>query len=204
MTQNSRNCLSCGAPLPDNRPKFCSHKHAMDWHNSQQDWRTRKDRFSRNAARKRAYEADPEFWRNKTRAWREAHPEQSKFFAQKQKEGYWRKPWVKAIIAAKGRAIKRNIPFDLTYEWGEKRWTGFCELTGIPFSPRRGASSSIFSPSLDKIIPAKGYVQTNCRFILFGVNNLKHDGTDEEMYMVAKSLISHLILVPGEVIAPET
>lgn len=100
------------------------------------------------------------------------------------------------IIAAKGRAAKRKLPFDLTYEWGEKRWTGFCELTGIPFAPRRDAPSSLFSPSLDKIIPAKGYIQDNCRFVLFGINNLKHDGTDEEMYYVAKSLISHLVLIP--------
>lgn len=197
MSQNSVNCcLSCGAPLPANRPKFCSHKHAMDWHNSRTPWKERKDRHTRNAAKKRAYDAHPENFRNKAQAWRAAHPEQAKFFALRQKEQNWRKPWIKMITAAKGRSAKRGLPFDLTYEWGEKRWTGFCELTGIPFGARRNAPSSIFSASIDKIIPSKGYVQDNCRFVLFGINNLKHDGTDEEMYYVAKSLISHQYWLP--------
>jgi hypothetical protein len=192
MTQNSRNCLSCGAPLPPNRPKFCSHKHAMDWHNSRQDWMERRDRGKRNAIKKARYEADPEFWRNKAKAWREANPDAARLIAEQAKHRYWEKPWIKMIIAAKGRAAKRGLAFDLTHEWGEKRWTGFCELTGLPFAPRYEANSSIFSPSLDKIIPARGYIQTNCRFVLFGVNNLKHDGTDEEMYLVAKALISNI------------
>jgi len=169
----------------------------MDWHNKRADWMERRDRGKRNASKKAAYDADPEYWRNKTRKWREDHPEQARLFAEQAKERYWEKPWLKMVIAAKYRANRRNLPFDLTNDWAEKRWTGFCELTGIPFAPRYAASTSIFSPSLDKIIPVKGYVQTNCRFILFGVNNLKHDGTDEEMYFVAKSLISHLILVPA-------
>jgi hypothetical protein len=175
----------------------------MDWHNARADWMLRRDRGKKNAERKAAYAADPEYWRNKAIAWREAHPEQALLIAQQAKERYWEKPWLKMTIAAKGRALKRGMPFDLTYEWAEKRWTGFCELTGLPFAPRYDASSSIFSPSIDKIVPSKGYVQTNCRFILLGVNNLKHDGTDEEMYLVAKSLISHLILVAQKVEGPK-
>jgi hypothetical protein len=190
MSQNSATCLTCGAPLPAHRPKFCSHKHAMDWHNSRQDWMERRDRGKRNAERKAKYEADPEFWRNKARAWRKAHPEQARLIAEQAKERYWEKPWLKITIAAKNRSTKRKLPFDLTHEWAEKRWTGFCELTGLPFAPRYGASSSIFSPSLDRIIPSKGYTQDNCRFVLLGINGLKHDGTDEEMFFVAKSLIS--------------
>lgn len=184
-------CLTCDTPLPPERKKFCCHKHAMKWHNSRSPWRERKDRHRKNAARKAAYRADPEFWRNKARAWREANPEGARMIALRAKERYWADPWIKLIIAAKGRAKARRLPFDLTPEWGQQRWTGFCELTKIPFSPRRDSSSSIFSPSIDRIEPAKGYTQNNCRFVLLGVNGLKHDGTDEAMYFVAAALLSN-------------
>jgi hypothetical protein len=169
----------------------------MKWHNSRAPWAERKDRHRKNAARKAAYRTDPEFWRNKTRKWREDHPEQAKFFAQKTKERYWASPWRKAVIAAKGRAAKKRVAFDLTVEWAQERWTGFCELTGIPFQPRFDAPSGIFSPSLDRIVPEKGYTQANCRFVLMGINGLKRDGTDEEMYLVVKSLIYHQNLAPA-------
>lgn len=184
-------CLTCTAPLTGKRTKFCRHKCAMKWHNSQAPWRERKDRHKRNAARKAEYRADPEFWKNKARAWRAANPERAAFFANQSKEKYWANPWKRSIIAAKGRAIKFELPFDLTFEWGESRWTGFCELTKIPFAPRYGAPSSIFSPSIDRIIPSAGYVQENCRFVLLGVNGLKHDGDDAAMYFVAAELLLH-------------
>lgn len=108
--------------------------------------------------------------------------------AQKAKEKYWTNPWCKLVIAAKGRAAKRGLPYDLTFEWAEGRWTGFCEVSGIPFQPRYGANHGIFSPSIDRIESSKGYTQDNVRFVLMGVNGLKIDGTDAEMYFVAEAI----------------
>lgn len=84
----------------------------------------------------------------------------------------------------------RNLPFTLTDEWARKRWTGRCELTGIPFVVA-GTHGKFFSPSLDRIDPKKGYVDDNCRFILFAVNTLKGVGTDEDMMLVARELIAN-------------
>lgn len=99
------------------------------------------------------------------------------------------RPWNIAVSSARTRARESDIPFDLTDEWGAARWTGKCELTGIPFRIVRGVGTKIFAPSLDRIIPSLGYVQSNCRFILFCVNAFKHNGTDEQMYAVADALM---------------
>lgn len=104
------------------------------------------------------------------------------------------------IIAAKQRSKVKGIPFDLTFEWAKTRWTGFCELTGLPFS-----DAGIFLASLDRKIPANGYVQSNCRFILFDINVFKNDGTDEAMYFVAEALLKHRELLeatPADIIDP--
>lgn len=206
MTQNSK-CLICETALDGRRTKFCCHKCAMKWHNRRAIWAERSDRAVHNARKRAAYAADPEGWAAKARAWRAANPEKHRIIETRSKERYWASPWMKMVNAARLRAKKKNLPFDLTFEWAEQRWTGFCELTGIPFSPRYNTSAGLFSPSIDKIDPKKGYVQSNSRFILFAVNNLKHDGTDEAMYLVAEALIANRTPIlerrAAQVIAPE-
>lgn len=91
------------------------------------------------------------------------------------------------LKGASYRAKSKGLIFDLTDEWARERWTGFCELTGIAFQPSSGGQGTR-SPSLDRISPALGYVQSNCRFILSAVNSLKGSGSDEEMFVIAKAI----------------
>lgn len=77
-------------------------------------------------------------------------------------------------------------------EWAEKRWTGKCEITGLPFILSTQRNPYLFSPSLDKIVPSLGYVPDNCRFILHAVNALKGAGTDEQMLEIAKAIVEKL------------
>lgn len=103
-------------------------------------------------------------------------------------------PWRNLLIGTARRAKINNLPFELTDAWAKARWTGYCELTGIPFaSPeqRTGYKNRNFSPSIDKIIPTLGYTVANSRIILWAINSLKRDGTDEQMYCIAKALIEH-------------
>lgn len=98
-------------------------------------------------------------------------------------------PWLSILKAAKSRATKRGIVFDLTPEWIEQRWTGRCEITGLSF--RIGTKVSgpkSFSPSIDRIDTTRGYAQDNCRIILWAVNALKADGSDDDMYLVAEAV----------------
>ena len=185
-------------PLVGNQLRFCSRQHGNTWHNHQGHWKERKDRFSRNAKKRAAYKANPEYWRNRQKAWREANPEQSRLIYERQKAKHPLSPWRRMVIAAKQRATAKAMPFDLTFEWASKRWTGFCELTNLPFVvTRENGATAIFSPSLDRIIPVLGYVQTNCRFVLLGINGLKNDGTDEAMYLVAEALLAYKTTLIG-------
>ena len=100
-------------------------------------------------------------------------------------------PWTKFFHSAQQRAKKKNVPFDLTPEWVQARWTGRCEITDIPFSTAKTTRGpGFFSPSLDRVVPEHGYVQTNCRFVLWAVNAMKSEGTDEDMMIVARALVA--------------
>ena len=178
-------CIVCNAPLSGKQKRFCSQKHAMDWHNSKAPWRELQARYRKNAKQKAERRANPEFWRNRQKAYREAHPEYVKAVAVQTAKRHEASPWRRCVIGAKQRAKIKNHPFDLTFEWAESRWTGFCELTNIPFGP------GPFAPSLDRIIPELGYVQTNCRFVLLGINGLKNIGSDDAMYLIAEALLAH-------------
>jgi hypothetical protein len=93
------------------------------------------------------------------------------------------KPWVSLIGKARRRATEKGLPFNLDSEWGAASWTGRCAVTGALFQPERGR---MWSASIDRIIPALGYVQANCRFVFWSVNCLKNDGSDSDMREIAR------------------
>ena len=93
-------------------------------------------------------------------------------------------PWKVLIEMAKVRGRKKGTPCDLTDAWAKARWTGKCEITGLPFEfglTKRGP----FSPSIDQIKQGQGYTQDNSRFVLWAINSFKNVGTDEQMYEIA-------------------
>ena len=78
------------------------------------------------------------------------------------------------LYDAKKRSIKKNIPFNLTREWIQQKLVfGRCELSALPFEygAKKGRLSP-FTPSIDRIVPALGYTQQNCRVICYCLNNL--------------------------------
>jgi len=82
----------------------------------------------------------------------------------------------------------KGLPFDLTLEWAREKYTGRCELTELEFKPQIGVQCP-FSPSIDRIVPELGYVQSNCRFVLSALNSLKQNGTDEDLLLIARALV---------------
>lgn len=101
-----------------------------------------------------------------------------------------RYPWTALLHAAAYRAKKRNLEFTLTDEWAREQWTGFCAVSGLPFVVRVGGAPGpkFYSPSIDQIAPKGGYTPANCRFVIWAVNALKHDGTDADVMLVVKSI----------------
>lgn len=102
------------------------------------------------------------------------------------------RPWRKIIHAARTRSKISGIPCDIDMAWAEQRWTGFCEMTLLPFdiSPNR-TRGNLFSPSIDRINPTLGYIKNNCRFILMAVNLMKLTGRDSDVYKIAAALMKN-------------
>jgi len=109
------------------------------------------------------------------------------------KENPLKRSIISAFAKARVRAKKRSVPFDIpkgTTKLLFERSKGRCELSGIPFRPTTTGICSIFSPSLDRINPSKGYVIGNIRLVLHGLNALKGDRTDEELFEICKSVVA--------------
>lgn len=97
--------------------------------------------------------------------------------------------WKYLIHYAHRRAQKADVPFDLFEHQAEiKRRVeaGLCEMTGLPFNVG-GVGRAWDSPSIDRIRPADGYVLSNVRVILFGLNFAMADWGEDVFAKMARS-----------------
>lgn len=87
------------------------------------------------------------------------------------------------LNGAKNRAKRRGVPFALTIE--DIQIPEFCPVLGIPLAHHVGETGFFpDSPSLDRIVPEKGYVRGNVRVISNRANRLKNDATAAELRAV--------------------
>jgi len=106
------------------------------------------------------------------------------------------------VNGAKSRIRKRKkeqnitIPFDLTYDWVEKKLLdGYCEVTGTkffikPYSKRDDyISVHPFSPSLDQIAPSGGYTMDNVEVVCDQYNKMKGDRHITSAVKIARNLL---------------
>ena len=94
--------------------------------------------------------------------WREANPEKHR----ERVKAWKRENPVKAMIqAARGRARKTGIPFDLTQE--DVPQNEFCPVLGIRLRYGMGGGKKMLpeSATLDRVIPDLGYVKGNVAII---------------------------------------
>jgi len=116
------------------------------------------------------------------------------------KDGYVRETWgnwrsyhrfkVKSLkVNAVYRASKEGYKSDLTIDYLLKIFPKdfICPALGVKmeWGNKKGTRTS---PSLDKIIPDKGYMKGNVAFISLKANSIKSDATSEEVIKVAKWL----------------
>jgi len=94
------------------------------------------------------------------------------------------------IRAAKWRAKKKGLPFDLDLHrpWLATEIAGGCALSGLPFgsNPKRAWDS----PSLDRIRPELGYVRSNVRMILWCLNSAFGDWGEDQFEIVARAWLA--------------
>lgn len=100
------------------------------------------------------------------------------------------------VNGAKQRAKVKEIPFDLTYEWVEKKLKrGLCEVSGTPFYIRPYSNREEYtkvhphSPSLDQINPSKGYTMDNVQIVCDQVNKFKGDRHVSSMVIIAQNFL---------------
>jgi hypothetical protein len=96
-----------------------------------------------------------------------------------------------ALAAAKHRAGKRGLPFDLTQKWALdkiERQEFKCALTGIQFllEEQRGTTHARpYTPSFDRIDCSGGYTMDNVRIVVFAVNMMLSDWGEDVFHRVA-------------------
>lgn len=89
-------------------------------------------------------------------------------------------PEARLLSAARQRAKTQGLPFDLRKE--DILIPLLCPALGIPLRREHGGMRTDDSPSLDRLVPAAGYVRGNVRVISWRANRLKNDATLEEMW----------------------
>ena len=96
---------------------------------------------------------------------------------------------------AKDRARRGGLPFDLDRAWlGPKLIRGVCEVSGLVLqrvSPGQYRTHP-YAPSIDRIEPALGYVQSNCRLVCFAVNRARSDFGDAVLLEIASGIVKTL------------
>lgn len=96
------------------------------------------------------------------------------------------------LAAAKTRAAKRGLLFNLSEDWALEqieRQDFKCALTGIPFSLEHEGVSvrNPYTPSFDRIDNAKGYTVDNVRIVTWAINSMISDWGEEVFYHVANA-----------------
>jgi len=96
---------------------------------------------------------------------------------------------------AKQRARLADLPFDLELE--DIVIPEVCPVFGSQIEKGRGTYTDN-SPTLDRIIPAKGYTKKNTWVISMRANRLKQDASLEEIGMIYLALEQKLKILAGE------
>lgn len=91
------------------------------------------------------------------------------------------------------RAIKKNMPYNLTPEWVHDHMiNGTCEVTGIKFKLQpNNAACNPFLPSIDRVDSNKGYTRDNCKVVIIGFNILKSNNSNDEVLKFCKGFVEY-------------
>jgi hypothetical protein len=90
------------------------------------------------------------------------------------------------VQQAQQRAKKTRAPFAIT--WEDVVIPALCPLLGIPLLRDTHCKFHPNNPSLDRILPDKGYVPGNVWVISWRANVLKNNATLEEIERLAQFL----------------
>ena len=106
---------------------------------------------------------------------------------------YRKRPYIQIYSAIKIRAKRKNIPFKISQEYLKNLLLNApkkCPALGIKMTisaahPNASRIKSDSSPSVDRIIPEKGYVEGNLVVVSDLANKIKTDATPDQIRKVA-------------------
>jgi hypothetical protein len=99
-----------------------------------------------------------------------------------------------ALMGAKTRARQKGVPFDISV--ADIHIPDKCPVLGIPLV--WGDRLSNNTPSVDRVIPEKGYVKGNCVVISMKANRLKNNASEEDLRAILKYVTNHTAFIPQE------
>ena len=97
------------------------------------------------------------------------------------------RPFYSTLKAAKHRAKARDLPFSITEEYLESIWTGVCPVFQVRLNlPLHGEGHkyTTVTPSLDRLVPDRGYVPGNVIWISMRANQIKSNASSAEILAV--------------------
>lgn len=106
---------------------------------------------------------------------------------ERRRKGYWdnkneKEMWLWKILGNKvPNLIKRDTLFDELWENFPER----CPILDLELDFSEKGKRNDSSPSIDKIIPEKGYVPGNVAIISWRANRIKNNGTADEHQKIA-------------------
>lgn len=101
------------------------------------------------------------------------------------------------LSAAKLRAAKKKIPFNISDEWVMTAAAQTqCAVTGAMFDLMPydgGARKNPLAPSIDRIDPTQGYTDDNCRLVCVWYNIAKQDWSDDLMRTILAAALPRIV-----------
>ena len=91
------------------------------------------------------------------------------------------------LMGAKTRAKANGVPFDIVV--ADITIPDVCPVFGIPL--RWGDKLTNNTPSVDRLVPEKGYVKGNCMVISMKANRLKNNASVEELRKLLEYVTSN-------------
>lgn len=89
------------------------------------------------------------------------------------------------------RCRKNGTPFNLTKEYVDSITPTHCPILGYLLVRQVGkVGASYNSPSIDRIVPSKGYIIGNVQIISNKANTMKSNATPEELLMFANWILN--------------
>lgn len=141
-----------------------------------------KDKQKQTEAKKTWDQKHPENARARCKKWRDSH---KKELAVSQAKYYKDNPDVYLLNACRQRAKKLGIPFNITRE--DVIIPQNCPALGMPLERgTKGFHES--SPSIDQIVPGKGYIKGNVMVVSFRANRIKSNASLDELRKVVAYL----------------